>query len=190
MCSEISPVEVRAIDIEMMQRCIELSRIATSQGELPFATVICDDNGNIVFEVTNHVLRAKDVTRHSELLAVSEAQRILKRTALSDCTLYSNMEPCVMCSFPIRESGIGRVVFGIQSPMMGGFSRWNVLTDEVISENMPERFMPPPQVIPGLLAKEAEKVWIDWSAKIWEIITSRGCFQAIPATPTVIPEQS
>jgi hypothetical protein len=30
-----------AVDRRMMRRCIELSRIATTQGEFPFAVLIC-----------------------------------------------------------------------------------------------------------------------------------------------------
>src|SRR6266567_9042530 len=116
---------IEAIDIRMMRRRIELSRIATTQGEFPFAALICSKDGTVLAEATNRVMRDRDVTRHAELLAVAEAQRLLGRICLSDCMIYSNIEPCVMCSFPIRESGISRVGFGLRSPLMGGFSRWN-----------------------------------------------------------------
>ena len=169
---------IEAIDVRMMRRCIELSRIATTQGEFPFASLICSKDGTVLAEVTNRVMRDRDVTRHAELLAVSEAQKVLGQAALADCMIYSSTEPCVMCSFPIRESRIGRVVFGIRSPMMGGFSRWNVLGDRVISKHMPEYFSQVPEIVPGLLAEEAEKVWTDWSPEIWEVITTRGCFES------------
>jgi tRNA(adenine34) deaminase len=166
-----------ALDIRMMRRCIELSRSATAQGEFPFAALICSMDGTIVAEATNRVVRDQDVTRHAELLAVSEAQKVLGRAGLAACMIYSNVEPCVMCSFPIRESRIARVVFGIRSPMMGGFSRWNVLGDQLISRHMPECFSGAPQIVAGLLAEEADKAWIEWSPEIWEIIASRGCFE-------------
>ena len=87
----------------MMARCIALSAAAASRQELPFACVICRD-GDVVAEATNRVVQDGDVTRHAEILAISEAQRVLGRTDLSDCTIYSNVEPCAMCSFPIRET--------------------------------------------------------------------------------------
>ena len=116
-----------------MRRCVELSATAVSQRELPFSCVICRD-GVIVAEATNRVVQDGDVTRHAEILAISEAQRVLGRKDLSDCTIYSSVEPCPMCSFPIRETGIARVIYSISSPMMGGFSKWNVLGDNEISE--------------------------------------------------------
>src|ERR1041385_4801184 len=117
-----------AFDLQMMQRCVELSAAAGRPRELPFACVICRD-GEIVTEAINRVARDGDVTRHAEIVAISEAQRILGRKDLSDCTLYSNVEPCPMCSFPIRETRIGRVVYAISSPMMGGFWTWDVPGD-------------------------------------------------------------
>ena len=111
-----------AIDSAMMQRCIRLSVAGTAEGEFPFAAVICE-GGLVVCETTNRVVRNGDVTQHAELLAVSKAQQVLGRKDLSSCTLYSNVEPCVMCSFPIRETRIARVVYAIGSPIMGGSVR-------------------------------------------------------------------
>ena len=168
-------VNQTGIDVAMMQRCIELSETATRKGEFPFACVICE-GGTIVAETTNRVAQNRDVTQHAELLAVSKAQQILGRKDLSRCTLYSNVEPCAMCAFPIRETRIARVVFAIKSPMMGGFSKWNVLRDAEIANVMPEAFGPVPETIGGLLQKEAEKVWWKWNPVIWGVIKSRGCF--------------
>jgi tRNA(adenine34) deaminase len=162
------------IDLRMMRRCVELSAAAVSQRELPFSCVICRD-GAIVAEATNRVVQDGDVTRHAEILAISEAQRILGRKDLSDCTIYSSVEPCPMCSFPIRETGIARVIYAISSPMMGGFSKWNVLGDNEISNVMPEVFGDVPEVSAGLLYREAAAVWRNWNPMIWLAIRFRGC---------------
>jgi tRNA(adenine34) deaminase len=163
------------IDTKMMERCILLSGTAISVGELPFAALICIGN-QVVFETTNQVLRHGDVTRHAELVAMSEAQKILGRKDLADCTLYTNVEPCPMCSFAIRETRIARVVFSIRSPMMGGLSKWNVLRDTELSDTLPEVFGSPPEVIAGLLRPEAEKVWWKWNPLFWTVIKYRGYF--------------
>jgi tRNA(adenine34) deaminase len=164
-----------AVDRMMMARCIALSRKAAGEGEYPFACVIVED-GQVVVETTNRVRQDRDVTRHAELLAVSEAQRKLGRTKLPRCTLYTTVEPCPMCAFPIREARIGRVVYAIRSPLMGGYSRWNILGDSALSANMPEVFGEAPKVVAGLLRREAETVW--WRANwfVWGIIRLRGIF--------------
>jgi tRNA(adenine34) deaminase len=163
------------IDKTMMRHCIQLSAAAPQSGEFPFAAIV-SEGANIVAEVTNRVAQDRDVTRHAELLAISKAQQVLGTKDLSRCTIYSNVEPCVMCSFPIRETRIARVVFAIRSPLMGGYSKWNVLRDAEISNVMPEAFGPIPETIAGLLHAEAEKVWWKWNPAIWGVIRSRGCF--------------
>ena len=62
----------RARDEAMMARCIELSRIAVSKSEYPFATVIAF-NGEVVAEAINRTVREGDVTRHAEIIALSQA---------------------------------------------------------------------------------------------------------------------
>ncbi|HEY7231909.1 MAG TPA: nucleoside deaminase [Pseudolabrys sp.] len=92
-----------SFDLEMMQRCIALSAEVGRAGEFPFASVIAK-NGRVIAQAGNRVRRDSDITRHAELLAVSEAQKVLGKGRLKGCALYSNVEPCAMCSFPIRES--------------------------------------------------------------------------------------
>jgi tRNA(adenine34) deaminase len=177
--SPTTVVTADPIDTAMMQRCIALSKTAASQGEYPFAAVICK-NGAVVAESVNRVARDRDTTRHAEIVAISLAQKSVGKTKLNGCTLYSNMEPCAMCAFVIRETRMSRVVFSLRSPIMGGFSRWNVLGDTSLSDVMPEAFGRPVEVIAGLLAKEAAQVWRDRNPLIWKIIRDRGCFQEGP----------
>jgi tRNA(adenine34) deaminase len=166
-------------DIKMMRRCIELSGVGAKRGEFPFAALVCNGE-RILAEATNEVASERDITRHAELVAVSRAQKAIGKTKLTKCTLYSNVEPCVMCAFPLREARVSRVVFALRSPLMGGYSRWNVLGDRAISDAMPEAFGYPVEVVVGLLAEEAEQVWRSWNPLIWSIIKQRGCFEAGP----------
>jgi tRNA(adenine34) deaminase len=179
LTSEVITTQIEPIDLTMMQHCIELSKQVAAQGELPFASLIC--RGEVILsEAANRVVRDRDITRHAELLAISAAQKAVGKTKLTNCTLYSNVEPCVMCAFPIREARLKRVVFSLRSPLMGGYSRWNVLGDDDISDIMPEAFGQPTEVILGLLAAEAEHVFRTWNPLVWSIIKRRGCFEAGP----------
>jgi tRNA(adenine34) deaminase len=161
-------------DLRMMKRCLALARQGAEQGELPFGAVIAS-RGGIIAEATNRVASESDVTRHAELVALSEAQKILRRKRLPDCTLYSIVEPCPMCSFPAREARIARVVFAISSPIMGGFSKWDVLSDNDLSSKLPEVFGPAPEIVFGLLSQQAEQVWNDWNPLAWRFMRRRGC---------------
>jgi tRNA(adenine34) deaminase len=142
--------------------------------------VICDGD-EIVAEATNRVKRDGDITKHAEMVAMSEAQKKLGKTKLSNCTIYSNVEPCAMCSYCIRETGIGRVVYAIRSPVMGGFSKWKLLQDRELSSELPVVFGRPPAIAAGVLEGEAEAVWRDWHPLIWRIIKARGYLGGAPA---------
>jgi tRNA(adenine34) deaminase len=179
LTSEVISAKIDPIDLTMMQRCIELSKTAAAEGEFPFASMVCKGEA-ILSEAINRVARERDITRHAELVAISEAQKVVGKTKLTNCTLYSNVEPCAMCAFPIREARVKKVVFSLRSPLMGGYSRWNILSDSGISDIMPEAFGDPTEVIVGLLAQETEQVWRSWNPLVWSIIKRRGCFEVGP----------
>ncbi|MBI4723853.1 MAG: nucleoside deaminase [Rhodomicrobium sp.] len=163
-------------DRAMMLRCIELSRAAIREGEYPFATVIALD-GRILAEAINRTRRDRDVTRHAEIIALSGAQKAASRDELRRATLYTNVEPCAMCSYCIREAWIGRVVYSLSSPAMGGVSKWNILRDEDISSRIPI-FGPVPEVVSGLLLREVEQAWRAWNPLAWEMVKLHGVLSA------------
>src|SRR5580704_11702227 len=161
------------MDKAMMARCVELSRIAVSKGEYPFGSVVALD-GQVVAEAINRSVRETDVTRHAEVIALSHAQKTIGREKLRRCTLYSNIEPCAMCSYCIREAWVSRVVYSLGSPIMGGFSKWNILRDDHMSDRMPQVFGAVPEVVSGMLMHDAQQAWRDWSPLAWEMIKLRG----------------
>jgi tRNA(adenine34) deaminase len=161
-----------AADDALMRRCFALTESARGQGEAPYGAVI-GRRGEFVCEALNKARADHDVTHHAELMAISEAQRILGRLSLDDCTLYSIVEPCPMCAYAVRETRIARVVYSLSSPVMGGHSRWNILEDQRLSGVIPEVFAPPPVVSAGFLAAEAAEVMKKWNSLFWEIIQRR-----------------
>ena len=161
-------------DLEMMQRCIALAATSAVDGEYPFAAVIAS-NGAFLCESTNRVERNHDVNSHAEIVAIAKAQAI-RGANLSDCTIYANVEPCAQCAYAIREARIGKVVYGLRSPLMGGHSRWNILSDSNLSTVLPEVFLPAPEIVSGYLQDEVEAVFHRWNPLIWQVIKARGVF--------------
>lgn len=158
------PESLREKDIVLMKQCIELSHQSVRQDGKPFAALITR-NGEVVCESIN--ASSIDKTNHAEVLALKRAQFMLKSHDLSECTIYSNCEPCAMCSFLIREFKIKRVVFALPSPYMGGYSKWNILLDREISEFTSD-FGAPPEVAAGICKDEAAAVFdeIGWTMHI------------------------
>jgi tRNA(adenine34) deaminase len=161
-----------SFDEAMMRRCIALSRQAADAGDLPFASVLTLD-GEIVAEAVNRARLERNVAAHAEVIAISRAQKKLGFAEFSRATLYTNVEPCAMCAYCIREVGLGRVVFAIASPVMGGLSHWNILRDETISRRIPQVFGSVPEVVSGLGFPEAQAAWRQWNPLAWQLIQLR-----------------
>ena len=98
-------------DEKFMQRAIELALQAEREGNLPVGTVITLE-GEVVAEGRNAMWVPKfDATRHAEM----EALRAIPKDLWSlseEMSLYTTLEPCLMCFSSILLHGIGRVVFG------------------------------------------------------------------------------
>jgi tRNA(adenine34) deaminase len=168
-------MNTNATDRTMMARCAELARNGVAEGEYPFGSLIARGE-TIIAEGINHSVREADESRHAEIIAIARARRILGKRSLRDCTLYSTVEPCAMCSFCIRAAGIGRVVFALRSPVLGGMSRWDILQDKTLSRRLPFLFCPAPEIVVGLHAEEVEKGWNNWNPMVWPAIKLLGFF--------------
>ena len=69
------------------------------------------------------------------------------------------------------------MIFGLQSPVMGGNSRWNILGDAGLSSKLPEVFASPPDVLSGCLHHEVQKVFQKRNPLIWEFVKARKIFE-------------
>lgn len=161
-------------DIVLMKRCIALARSSVAADEYPFAAVIAH-NGIFLCESVNRTREDHDVNHHAEVVTISLAQKLRGRN-LSDCTIYSTIEPCAQCAYAIREAQIGRVVYGLKSPLMGGHSRWAILSDQELSKALPEVFLPAPEIVSGFLQDEVETLFEQWNPLMWRVIKARGIF--------------
>lgn len=86
--------------------------------DVPIGCVIKRD-GVIIASAHNMREELNDVTAHAEILAIQEAQRILKTSRLNECEMYVTLEPCPMCSWAIIQSGIKTLYFGSYNTQYG-----------------------------------------------------------------------
>ncbi|MGC3944867.1 MAG: nucleoside deaminase [Chryseolinea sp.] len=117
---------------EYLNRCLELAQLATAEGESPVGSVVVL-KGQVIGEGYEKSRQLKDVTRHAEVVAILDAV-----SKLGDCkgaTLYTNVEPCILCSYVIRHHQIATVVFSKHSGELGGTNpAFNILTTDKISK--------------------------------------------------------
>jgi tRNA(Arg) A34 adenosine deaminase TadA len=106
--------QVTEQDLAFLRQAIELARKARNDGRHPFGALIVNERGETVVAARNNaVLPNGDPTQHAEMLACSQAARLLTEAELATCTLYTSTEPCAMCAGAIYWTGIGRVVFAL-----------------------------------------------------------------------------
>ena len=138
---------------QYMRRCIELARQAIASGDTPVGSLILDVH-TLVSEGVEAVRARPDATAHAEMEALRTAFAWRRSRDLTGCTLYTSVEPCIMCAFAIRLARISAVVCGARGSdggqAVGGHI---VLTDAHVAPNRP-----PPLVIRDVLVQECQSV--------------------------------
>jgi tRNA(adenine34) deaminase len=119
------------------------------------AVVVID--GEIAGRGWNSPIARVDPTAHAEILALRAAAAHTGNYRLTGATLYSTLEPCVMCAGALVAARIGRLVFGARDLRFGGVRSKFRLAD---SDKLNHRV----EVVEGVLAVECVELLRDFFA--------------------------
>ena len=109
-----------------MAMALEEARKAKTEGNSAIGSVIVKD-GNIIALGHNRATSDLDITAHAETVALRNAGPALGHMDLSGCSLYTTMEPCMMCAGAIVVSGVNILVMGGNySPEIGSYGEYSV----------------------------------------------------------------
>lgn len=136
-----------------IRRCLELAAAAVQAGDGPFASLIVRED-QIIAEATNRVRTTLDVSAHAEIMVLRMATQQLGTLDLSGCTLYTNAEPCYMCSYAIRQARVSQVVIGARAEARGGVSSRH----PILAEPGIQGWAEPPQLIVDVLLAECTEL--------------------------------
>jgi tRNA(adenine34) deaminase len=140
-------------DEAYMLQCIELAIQAKAQGETPVGSIIVQ-GAEIIGKGIECNKTHNDITFHAEIEAVRRATEHLKSQDLSSCIMYTTHEPCIMCSYVIRQTKIKTVIIGLTNKEVGGInSKYALLADSSI-----DKWGKPPTIITGVLEEECSKL--------------------------------
>jgi tRNA(adenine34) deaminase len=113
-------MDISASDIRFFQRAIQRALEAERENNLPIGAVISLD-GRMIAEGKNAIWSpAFSPNRHAEIEALRHVPQELWKHS-RDMTLYTTLEPCLMCMGAILLHRIGRVMYGA-SDHYGGAS--------------------------------------------------------------------
>jgi tRNA(adenine34) deaminase len=104
---------------EWMGRALDLAREAEEAGEVPVGCVVVLDS-RMIGSARNSPVDLLDPTAHAEMLALRQAAIAAGNYRLIDATLYSTLEPCVMCAGALIAARVRRLVFGARDLRFGG----------------------------------------------------------------------
>lgn len=138
-------------DKEIMRLALAEAFKAYKENEVPIGAVLIDEGGILISREHNRIEQLGDATAHAEILALRAASKKLNRRRLSDCTLYSTVEPCAMCAGALVLCRVKRLVYGATDSKFGAAeSLFNVVNNPALNHQL--------KVTSGVLEEESRKL--------------------------------
>jgi tRNA(adenine34) deaminase len=101
-----------------MDAAVAQAELGLAAGELPIGAVLTLDGAVVARAFWRY--QRNELLAHPELLVLVEAERNHDLSGLRrDLTLYTTLEPCLMCMAAAMFSFCGRVVFALESQTDG-----------------------------------------------------------------------
>ncbi len=133
-----------------MGEALAEARNAIAVGERPNAAVAVVDEA-MVARAHDRVVESNDPTAHAVVVALREAARKLGLARLADATIFTTVEPCVMCVGALLESDVAALVFAMPNETEGAAGSVIQLAQH---PDLPRRL----RVVSGIRRDEAEEL--------------------------------
>jgi tRNA(adenine34) deaminase len=135
-----------------MLEALELAREAARAGEVPVGAVVVL-NGEIIGRGRNAPVELNDPSAHAEILALREAAKAIGNYRVEQSTLYSTLEPCVMCAGALVTARVARLVFGARDLRFGGVrSKFRVADSELLNHRV--------EIVEGVMGAECAELML------------------------------
>ncbi len=137
------------MQIQFMQKALELAKISAAEGEVPVGAIIVKGD-EIVGTGRNRREYGKNALYHAEIEAIDNACKTLGGWRLWECDMYVTLEPCPMCAGAIINSRIKTVYYGASDLKAGSFG------SVVDFNSLPYNHKP--EIVSGVMEDEAKEV--------------------------------
>lgn len=122
--------------------------------DVPVGCVIVNNNGNVIAQAFNTCVANNNPTLHAEMLAINQACQFLQTNKLNSCTLYTTLEPCLMCTGAIMNARINNIYFGAFDENYGCLESNKILLNKLIPYK--------PNVYGGLMQQQCKQLITDF----------------------------
>ena len=133
--------DARYVDLALVE-----ARRAADAGEVPIGAVVVLD-GMVIARAHNAPITLHDPTAHAEVLALRAAARETGNYRLERTSVYTTVEPCLMCCGALVHARVARLVYGAADPKAGAVQTlFQMLADRRLNHQA--------QTVPGVLADQ------------------------------------
>src|SRR5688500_6669322 len=143
------------LDVRWMRVALTAAHRAGEGGEVPIGACVVDENGQLLVAASNTMIGDNDPTAHAEVRAIRGAAEIKKNYRLTGATVYTTIEPCVMCAGALVNARIKRLVFGAHDERFGAVETVFRLCD---NDSLNHRI----EIVSGVLADECRALMQDF----------------------------
>lgn len=116
-------------DSKAFALAIQQAQKSFEEGGLPIGSTLVDGNGEIIGVGHNQRVQSADPTAHGEISCLRNAGL---RSNYLDCTIFTTLAPCSMCTGAILLFKIPRVVVGEATAFKGDLDKLHEAGVEVI----------------------------------------------------------
>ncbi|NOT48381.1 MAG: tRNA adenosine(34) deaminase TadA [Acidobacteria bacterium] len=106
-------------DEELMRIAIAAAITARDVDEVPIGACLINETGEVIATGYNRTITDNDPTAHAEIIALRAAAENVGNYRLTGTTLYTTIEPCVMCAGAIVNARVSRLVYGAADERFG-----------------------------------------------------------------------
>ena len=134
-----------------MKAALKEANKAAMRNEVPVGAVLTDQSGKILSKNGNRVREMRDPTAHAELLVLRDAAKKLNSDKLVNCSIYTTLEPCIMCAMAISLSRVKNLYYGALDSKKGAIDNGLKIYSSSSCQHKPEVFS-------GFYEKESEQI--------------------------------
>lgn len=137
-------------DAHWMRQALLAAREAQQRDEVPIGA--CIVVGDTVLALAGNRTRTEnDPTAHAEMVALRAAAQQAGNYRVSDATVYSTIEPCVMCAGALIQARVRRLVYGAHDERAGAVeSHFRVCDTDFLNHRV--------EVSGGVLEQECREI--------------------------------
>ena len=138
-----------------MRKAIDAAAEAGNLKEVPVGACIVDSRGELLAAASNRTITDVDPTAHAEILALRHAATAIGNYRLNGTTVYTTIEPCVMCAGALVNARVARLVFGARDERFGAVETlFQVCSDARLNHRI--------EITSGVLAEECRALMQDF----------------------------